>query len=248
MCSSDLLLTQVAQMAEFAPDYAGLLAEMLAVLHRVAIAQKVPDAVDNSQGDKELITALAAQISPEDVQLFYQIGLIGQRDLPYAPEPRSGFEMILLRMLSFVPAGEADDPQGSSGQDDASGAQGSSAGGQSVSAGPRADSPVKALLSQINDQPKEPVQGKAKTKRAGRSQPEQSPAARPERPASVQQQQQAVPETPAAAISDAPAEMPSGIHLVRAVVNQTPEPTAPRKPEPTGRSKPEPRPDEPPEI
>jgi len=43
-------------------------------------------------------------MSPPDVQLYYQIGVMGQRDLPYAPEPRSGLEMILLRMVAFRPA------------------------------------------------------------------------------------------------------------------------------------------------
>jgi DNA polymerase-3 subunit gamma/tau len=43
-------------------------------------------------------------MSPQDVQLYYQIGVMGQRDLPYAPDPRSGLEMILLRMVAFRPA------------------------------------------------------------------------------------------------------------------------------------------------
>jgi DNA polymerase-3 subunit gamma/tau len=47
--------------------------------------------------------AIAADLSREDVQLYYQIGLIGQRDLALAPDPRTGFEMVMLRMLAFVP-------------------------------------------------------------------------------------------------------------------------------------------------
>ncbi|MEJ1462411.1 MAG: DNA polymerase III subunit gamma/tau [Candidatus Sedimenticola sp. (ex Thyasira tokunagai)] len=97
------LMSQVAEMAEMAPDFGGVLQDLLSLLHRVALAQAVPDAVDNSAGDEERVTALAAELTPEDVQLFYQIGLIGQRDLPLAPEPRVGFEMILLRMLAFRP-------------------------------------------------------------------------------------------------------------------------------------------------
>jgi DNA polymerase-3 subunit gamma/tau len=99
------LLAAVARIAEQATDFAGVLEEMLVVLHRIAIAQTVPDAVDNSRGDRERIVAFAAQFAGEDVQLFYQIGLHGRRDLALAPDPRGGLEMVLLRMLAFKPQG-----------------------------------------------------------------------------------------------------------------------------------------------
>lgn len=104
------MLAAVEQMSEHAPDYASALAEMLSVLHRVAIAQALPEAVDNSHGDKERIMQLAQQLPPEDVQLFYQTALLGRRDLPLAPDPRSGFEMVLLRMLAFKPQGVLEIP------------------------------------------------------------------------------------------------------------------------------------------
>jgi len=97
------LLDRIVHLAEFSPDYSDLLSEFLSVLHRVAVAQAVPEGIDNSQGDKDVVLAIAQSISPEDVQLYYQIGLMGQKDLPFAPDQRSGFEMTLLRMLSFVP-------------------------------------------------------------------------------------------------------------------------------------------------
>ena len=97
------LLDRVKALAQFAPDYSALLAETLGVLHRIAVAQAVPDAVDNSQGDRSQIMQLAEALSREEAQLYYQIGLIGQRDLPLAPEARTGFEMTLLRMLAFTP-------------------------------------------------------------------------------------------------------------------------------------------------
>jgi DNA polymerase-3 subunit gamma/tau len=97
------VMQRVAELAELAPDFAGVLQELLALLHRVALLQAVPDALDESTGDGEQVAALAAQLAPADVQLFYQIGLIGQRDLPLAPDPRSGLEMVLLRMLAFRP-------------------------------------------------------------------------------------------------------------------------------------------------
>ncbi|SHL81200.1 DNA polymerase III subunit gamma/tau [Phytopseudomonas punonensis] len=105
------VIEAVRQLAEQGPDWSGVLAEMLNVLHRVAIAQALPDAVDNGQGDRDRVLALAQALPAEDVQFYYQMGLIGRRDLPLAPDPRSGFEMVLLRMLAFRPAGEGDAPK-----------------------------------------------------------------------------------------------------------------------------------------
>ncbi|AWM58259.1 DNA polymerase III subunit gamma/tau [Stutzerimonas stutzeri] len=105
------LLEAVRHLAEQGPDWAGVLAEILNVLHRVAIAQALPEAVDNGQGDRDRVLALAQALPAEDVQFYYQMGLIGRRDLPLAPDPRSGFEMVLLRMLAFRPAGNDDAPR-----------------------------------------------------------------------------------------------------------------------------------------
>ena len=96
------VLNKIADVAELTPDFADILQQMLRVLHRVALLQQLPDFSDQ-EFDSQLLAELAQGLSPEDVQLFYQIGLIGQRDLELAPDPRSGFEMILLRMLAFRP-------------------------------------------------------------------------------------------------------------------------------------------------
>jgi DNA polymerase-3 subunit gamma/tau len=105
------LIEAVRHLAEQGPDWNGVLSEMLNVLHRVAIAQALPEAVDNGQGDRERVLELAKVLPGEDVQFYYQMGLIGRRDLPLAPDPRSGFEMVLLRMLAFRPAGSDDVPR-----------------------------------------------------------------------------------------------------------------------------------------
>ncbi|MDH0629438.1 DNA polymerase III subunit gamma/tau [Pseudomonas mosselii] len=105
------LLEAVRDLAEQGPDWNGVLSEMLNVLHRVAIAQALPEAVDNGQGDRERVLALAQALPAEDVQFYYQMGLIGRRDLPLAPDPRGGFEMVLLRMLAFRPADTDDAPK-----------------------------------------------------------------------------------------------------------------------------------------
>ncbi|WP_425914515.1 DNA polymerase III subunit gamma/tau [Pseudomonas sp. GWSMS-1] len=105
------LIEAVRHLAEQGPDWNGVLSEILNVLHRVAIAQALPEAVDNGQGDRERVLELASVLPSEDVQFYYQMGLIGRRDLPLSPDPRSGFEMVLLRMLAFRPADTNDAPR-----------------------------------------------------------------------------------------------------------------------------------------
>ena len=98
-----LLMEEIDQADTFAPDYAALLADVVSVLQRIAIARTLPEAIDDTCGDHDAIIALAAGMSAEDVQLYYQIALLGRRDLPLSPEPRGGFEMVMLRMLAFRP-------------------------------------------------------------------------------------------------------------------------------------------------
>lgn len=97
------LLATIQHLSEFSPDYGALMGDILSILHRVAVAQEVPTSVDNSHGDEAVIRALAESVHCEDLQLFYQIGLMGQRDLAFAPDARTGFEMSMLRMLTFTP-------------------------------------------------------------------------------------------------------------------------------------------------
>lgn len=159
------LLASVAQLSEFAPDYAALLDDMMGVLHRIAVAHAVPDAVDNSQGDREQVLDAAEQISAEQVQLLYQIALIGQRDLPLAPSPRTGFEMLLLRMMSFTPTSLGSDrrePGDDGGRTDVASSSAADSGrpdiasssashsGTNLAGGTRKSAPIKELMSAIN--------------------------------------------------------------------------------------------------
>lgn len=98
------LLQAIRQLADHGPDWMGVLGEVLGVLHRTTVAQMLPDAVDNAQGDREQVLQLAKALPPEDVQFYYQVALLGRRDLPLAPDARDGFEMVMLRMLAFRPA------------------------------------------------------------------------------------------------------------------------------------------------
>ena len=97
-------LEVVDRLAEHAPDYVGVLRELIALLHRVSVAQALPDAVDNRWGDAEQVLELARGMSAEEAQLYYQIALTGRRDIGLSSELRSGLEMTLLRMIAFRPS------------------------------------------------------------------------------------------------------------------------------------------------
>ena len=105
--SAQQLMDVVAHLDEQAPDYDEALSSLLSALQRIAVLQLVPDVAEVADADeqRQALVELARRLAPEDVQLYYQIGLVGRRDLAYAPDPRSGFEMILLRMLAFRPQG-----------------------------------------------------------------------------------------------------------------------------------------------
>jgi DNA polymerase III subunit gamma/tau len=100
------LMKYAQSLDQWAPDYAQVLDEIAALLARVAMKQTVKDYEGDELYAPELLTALAQGFSAEDVQLYYQTAIIGRRDLALAPEPRVGFEMTLLRMLAFRPAGD----------------------------------------------------------------------------------------------------------------------------------------------
>ncbi len=99
-----VVLSEVDRLGELTPDFENVLAELLSLLHHMALAKTVPEVLDEYVSARDELIALSAEASAEDIQLFYQIGLIGRRDLPLAPDMRSGFEMVLLRMLAFRPA------------------------------------------------------------------------------------------------------------------------------------------------
>ncbi|HTD30801.1 MAG TPA: DNA polymerase III subunit gamma/tau [Steroidobacteraceae bacterium] len=99
------LLRGAQSLEEFAPDYAQVLDELAALLVRVGFRQALADYAGDELYEPQLLERLARALTPEDVQLYYQTAIIGRRDLALAPDPRSGFEMTLLRMLAFRPAG-----------------------------------------------------------------------------------------------------------------------------------------------
>ena len=83
--------------------------ELAEAMHRIALIQAAPDFRDPLRHDWDSLVERASRISPEDAQLFYQIAITGRRDLGLAPDPRTGLEMTLLRMLAFKPADAGSD-------------------------------------------------------------------------------------------------------------------------------------------
>lgn len=98
------LLVLVNELAEYQPDFIAICASLLDLLHRIAIEQQVPNALEDQLGDLANVKAIAQEVSSETIQLFYQTLLIGKRDLPLAHSPKAGFEMLLLRLIAFRPA------------------------------------------------------------------------------------------------------------------------------------------------
>ncbi|HEX7341786.1 MAG TPA: DNA polymerase III subunit gamma/tau [Rhodanobacteraceae bacterium] len=97
------LMAECDHIASFAPDFVGVLDELATLLHRVQLHQLVPDYRDECP-DAQAVAELAEAMGAEDVQLCYQLATIGRRDLGLAPDMRTGFEMVLLRMLAFHPS------------------------------------------------------------------------------------------------------------------------------------------------
>lgn len=97
-------MDQIQLFAENGVDWDGLLQQLSAQLHRVAMYQALPSTLDSSQPDAERIELLSRALAPQDIQLFYQIALKGRDDLPLSPTERAGVEMVILRMMAFRPA------------------------------------------------------------------------------------------------------------------------------------------------
>lgn len=91
------------EIASYAPNYGRLMAELIQLLHQIAIAQLVDSHFELSSEHNQLLDKFCQSMSQEDVQLYYQIVLNGRKDLPYAADEQAAFDMTLLRLLSFRP-------------------------------------------------------------------------------------------------------------------------------------------------
>ena len=146
------LLQVVAALAEFSPDWSGVLEALADALHRIQVQQLVPGAIAADGLD---LGGFAARVRPEVVQLWYQMALNGRRDLPLAPSPRAGFEMAVLRMLAFRPAAAVPPvpraPEGGEGLQSggSTGAASGSAGSTGIAAAPVAAAPAPAVEASV---------------------------------------------------------------------------------------------------
>ena len=94
------LVSEIEQLAARSVSFDITLKELASLLSRVALAQSIgSDGAETPDGEK--ILGIASRLKPAQVQLFYQIALLGRRDLSLAPDEQSGFTMTLLRMLAF---------------------------------------------------------------------------------------------------------------------------------------------------
>ncbi|HDS1145959.1 MULTISPECIES: DNA polymerase III subunit gamma/tau [Stenotrophomonas] len=167
------LLQVVAALAEFSPDWGGVLEALAEGLHRIQVQQLVPGAAAAEGLDT---TAFAECLRPEVVQLWYQMALNGRRDLPLAPSPRAGFEMTVLRMLAFRPAAAV--PAVPKAVDGAvGGAPGGNAAGGGAGAGTHEATPAAAASASpaVAAQVAAPVQAAPRE-----PEPEPEPAPQPE--------------------------------------------------------------------
>ncbi len=132
---AEALLQIVEELVSQSRDLDSVLINLAEVLHRVTLVQCVPGYRDPERSDWEAIEELARLLPVEDAQLFYQIATKGRAELGLAPDPRTGLEMALLRMLAFRPASEDSAERGASGAGGSS--AGKSGGGPKQSAEPK---------------------------------------------------------------------------------------------------------------
>jgi len=101
---AEQLKQTIQQLAVMGVNYQALLAQLIEVLHALSYSQVFGDSTALSTLPEECIQTLAESISPERVQLLYQVALLAKQDMLLAPDIRIGFEMALIRMLAFQPA------------------------------------------------------------------------------------------------------------------------------------------------
>ncbi|WDE03547.1 DNA polymerase III subunit gamma/tau [Thalassomonas viridans] len=102
------LMALSLEIASYTPNYSRLLAELIQLFHQIAMLQVVKQHFDLAPEHQVLLEKFSKFMSPEDVQLYYQIALNGRKDLPYAFDEQAAFDMVLLRLLAFKPVTAAD--------------------------------------------------------------------------------------------------------------------------------------------
>ena len=98
------MLQRIAQIDAFSPDYSEVLQQLIGLWHSMTVFQLTQHYNETSGLSLATVTRYAQQFSPEAIQIFYQMCLKGQTELALAVSPKMGFEMLMLRLLAFMPA------------------------------------------------------------------------------------------------------------------------------------------------
>ncbi|MEQ1881552.1 MAG: DNA polymerase III subunit gamma/tau [Burkholderiales bacterium] len=102
------MFNEAENMAARSLSFDAALQELATLVHRIALLQSVPEALAEDDPEREVLRELSGIFTPEDVQLYYQIAILGRRDMGLAPDEFAGFTMTLMRMLTF----RLEEPQG----------------------------------------------------------------------------------------------------------------------------------------
>ncbi len=97
------LLAKAKQMEQRSISFEAALGDLAQLIHQIAVAQTIPNSVDTNLPERSALLSLAEKINAETLQLYYQIAVLGRRDISLAPDEYAGFTMSLLRMLAFTP-------------------------------------------------------------------------------------------------------------------------------------------------
>ncbi|TNG01973.1 MAG: DNA polymerase III subunit gamma/tau [Gammaproteobacteria bacterium] len=150
---ANALMQTIRDLDQRSPEYIDVLAEMISVLHHIALEKQVSGGITEEWDDPEQIRDLAKNITPQDLQLYYQIALQGREDMKMNPIPKEGFEMTVLRMIAFRPWQEtADTPPGQQSQKPEREVSGVSKS-ESKSSSPVATEKAKPVLAQKQPTP-----------------------------------------------------------------------------------------------
>ena len=233
------VLAQCADMAEQGVDFAAAVDEFCGLLHRIAVQQAVPGAADPEFGDAQVVQQFAAQMSAEDVQLFYTLLGDGRDSVTQAADPRAAFEMLALRLLAFRPVTPLD-PELRPEQL-APGPQGEAAAAPKKPEPPPAAPPAAAVAVPVPVTPQSPPPPAASVAPAAVS----SPAAAVTRQAPTAARPSAAAATSTAAPSPAAAATPAGSATPQAAPAPLSVPAAPSGEDPPAPLQPEPSQPEP---
>jgi len=94
------------EMEEKNISFESALDDLSRLIYQISAYQIIPEQF-SSHNERESIDLLGKAFNPESLQLMYQISINGKKELPLAPDPITGFNMTLLRMLAFYPSLDA---------------------------------------------------------------------------------------------------------------------------------------------